>query len=63
MGSDIDKMLKTEAYITTKDHKEDFPNKVSCYLINPLKSSIGQNNKIILHKINNTVQSKNIISD
>ena len=63
MGSDIDKMLKTEAYITIKDHKEDFPNKVSCNLINTLKSSIGQDNKIILHKINNTVQSKNIISD
>ena len=31
----IDKMQETEAYITIKDHKEDFPNKTSCRLINP----------------------------
>ena len=34
--SDRIKILQeTEAYITIKDHKEDFPNKVLCCLINP----------------------------
>lgn len=34
----IDKMLKREAFIT-KNHKGNFPNKVSCRFINPLESS------------------------
>ena len=46
-----------EAYITIKGHKEDSPNKISCCLINPSKSSIGKISKVILDKINNTVQS------
>ena len=54
----IDKMQETEAYITIKDHKEDFPNKISCRLINPSKSSIGKISKVILDKINHIVQSK-----
>ena len=38
----IEKLQETKAYITIKDHKEDFPNKISCRLINPSKSSIGK---------------------
>ena len=36
----IEKLQETEACITIKDHKEDFPNKISCSLINFSKSSI-----------------------
>ena len=36
---------ETEAYITMKNHKQDFPNKISCRLINPLKPSIGKVSK------------------
>ena len=54
----IDKMQETEAYITIKDHKEDFPNKISCRSINPSKSSVGKISKVILDKINNIVQSR-----
>ena len=45
-------MYENEAYITIKDHKEDFPNKISCRLINPSKSDIGKISKQILDKIN-----------
>ena len=31
----IEKIEETEAYITVKDHKEDFPHKLSFRLINP----------------------------
>ena len=56
----IDKMLETEAYVTIRDRKEDFPNKISCCLINPSISSIGKISKVILDKINNIVQSKTV---
>ena len=53
----IEKMQKSECYITVKDHKEDFPHKIWCWLINPSKSGIGKLSKIILDKINNDVLS------
>ena len=37
----IEKMQETEAYITIRDHKESFLNKISCSLINLSKSSVG----------------------
>ena len=51
-----------EAYITIKDHKEAFPNKISCRLINPSKSSIDKISKVILDKISNVVQSRTSVN-
>ena len=51
-----------EAYITIKDHKEAFPNKISCRLINPSKSSIDKISKVILDKISNIVQSRTSVN-
>ena len=51
-------MQETEAYITIKDHKESFPNKIPCRLINPSKSSVGKISKVILDKINNHIQKE-----
>ena len=53
----IEKMQKSECYITAKDYKEDFPHKISCRLINPSKSDIEKLSKIILDKINSDVLS------
>ena len=50
-------MHESKCYITVKDHKEDFPHKISCRLINPSKSDIGKLSKIILDKINSDVLS------
>ena len=44
-----------EAYITMKDHKSEFPNKILCRLINPSKSSIGKISKVILDSINKKI--------
>ena len=46
---------ETEAYITIKDHKSEFPNKIPCRLIYPSKSSIGKISKVILDKINEKI--------
>ena len=53
----IKNMQESERYITVKDHKEDFPPKISCRMINPSKSVIGKLNKTILDKINSDVLS------
>ena len=39
-----------------KDHKEDFPNKIYCRLINPAKLCIGKISKVLLDKINHQIQ-------
>ena len=41
-----------EAFITLKDHKENFQNKPTCRLINPSKPEIGCISKQILEEIN-----------
>ena len=51
----IEVMQEDEAYITIKDHKDEFPNKITCHLINPSKSSIGRISKPILDKFNSHI--------
>ena len=48
---------ETEVYITIKDHKSEFPNKIACRLINPSKSSIEKISKVILDRINEKIIS------
>ena len=48
----IDTLAQKPAFITIKDHKENFPNHVKCRLINPAKSDIGVVSKNILDRIN-----------
>ena len=43
------------AYITLKDHKDNFNNKLPCRLINPAKPEIGIVSKKYLEKINSEV--------
>ena len=66
----IEKMLETEAYITIKDHKEGFPQKLSLRLLNLSKSDFGKISKNILGQINkliiastNVNQWKNTVID
>ena len=46
------------AWITIKDDKENFPNKISCRLVIPSKSEIGKISKTILDRINKDVIKK-----
>ena len=47
-----------EAFITFKDHKDNFINNPKCRLINPAKSQVGKVSKIILENINKSIRSK-----
>jgi hypothetical protein len=55
-------MAKKQAFITLKDHKENFANKPTCRLINPTKSEIGHISKQILEKINKAITKQNEIN-
>ena len=47
----------TEACITIKDHKSEFPNKILYHLIIPSKWSIGKISKVIPDRINEKIIS------
>jgi hypothetical protein len=51
-------MKKREAFISLKDHKENFENNPKCRLINPTKSESGKLSKVILGKINSNLRQK-----
>lgn len=51
----MDTIAQKEAFITLKDHKDNFPNHIQCRLINPAKSEIGIVSKHILDRINRDV--------
>ena len=53
----IDVPTEDEAFITIKDHKDNFPGKVQCRLINPAKNSIGVISKAILDRVNTNIRS------
>ena len=46
----IDKYTESNAFITIKDHKAEFPGRIQCRLINPAKSNLGKISKAILGK-------------
>ena len=55
-------MAKKEAFITLKDHKENFESTLPCRLINPAKSEMGIVSKKILDKITSKVSLKTAVN-
>ena len=51
-------IAKSPAFITLKDHKDNFHQKYPCRLINPCKSEIGAISKSILDRINSDLRQK-----
>ena len=54
----IEVTAKREAFITLKDHKENFRNKPTCRLINPCKPELGKVSKQIVEKIVHNIRTK-----
>lgn len=52
----ISPMEEKQAFITLKDHKDNFNNNPTCRLINPAKSEMGKVSKVILESINETIR-------
>jgi len=55
IGDRVEIMQESEAFLTVKDHKENFPNTLSFRLLNPSKSDIGKISKSFLDQINRAV--------
>ena len=51
-----EQIAKQQAFITLKDHKDNFANHPTCRLINPAKSELGKVSKQILDNINSTIR-------
>ena len=49
---------ENKAFITIKDHKENFRDRPKCRLINPAKSQIGKISKQILEQLNKKIREK-----
>ena len=49
---------KNECFITFKDHKQNFENKLPTRLINPAKNEIGRISKIVLENINSSLRKE-----
>ena len=58
----VQKLDENEVYVTIKDHKERFSDKISCHLINPSKTDIGKISKQILDRVNNPMLEKNKVN-
>ena len=54
----IESFAKGEAFVTLKDHKDNFVSHHECRLINPAKSEIGKISKHHLDTINTTIHKK-----
>ena len=58
----VQKLDENKVYVTIKNHKEEFPDKISCRLINPSKTDIGKTRKQILDRFNNTTLEKSKVN-
>ncbi|XP_065190597.1 uncharacterized protein LOC135821526 [Sycon ciliatum] len=53
----VNVLAKSEAFITLKDHKENFEKKLPCRLINPAKPQLGVASKEILESVTEPLRS------
>lgn len=54
----MDTMAKAGAFISLKDHKDNFENSLPCRLINPAKSEMGLVSKRVLDNINSRLKAQ-----
>ena len=48
----VESMAMKEAFITLKDHKDNFAKRPTCRLINPSKTEVGRISRQIIEEIN-----------
>ena len=57
LGDRIEVYSDSRAFVTLKDHKENFENDPKCRLINPAKSNIGKISKQLLQQLNKNIRA------
>ncbi|KAL9977705.1 hypothetical protein ACROYT_G015138 [Oculina patagonica] len=58
IGDRIESTARRQAFISIKDHKENFQNNPKCRLLNPAKNNLGLISKQILDRVNNSIRSQ-----
>ena len=58
VSSRMEVSAKNNAFVTLKDHKENFENNPTTRLINPAKNEVGRLSKAVLDRINGDVKQK-----
>ena len=58
IGDRIKSTARQQAFISLKDHKENFQNNPKCRLLNPAKNNLGLISKQILDRINSCIRSQ-----
>ena len=53
-----ERIAERQAFVSLKDHKENFANNPTCRLINQAKCEIGRISKQLLQRINTDVRNK-----
>ena len=48
----MERHSESNAFLTIKDHKQEFPNTIKCRIINPASNNLGKVSKRVLDKIN-----------
>ena len=59
----IDCLGKVDAFISLKDHKDNFLSNPKCRLINPAKREIGKISKLFIENINTKVRSLSAVHE
>jgi hypothetical protein len=55
-------LAMNKAFVTIKDHKDNFVNNPQCRLINPAKPELGKVSKVILDNINRNVRNATFVN-
>ena len=58
----MERHSESNAFLTIKNHKQDFPNSVKCRVINPASNSLGKLSKRVLDKINSKCRADSNVS-
>jgi len=53
----LERLAMNKAFVTIKDHKENFVNNPQCRLVNPAKPELGKVSKVLLDNINHNVRN------
>ena len=57
LSKKVECLARSNAFITIKDHKDDFPNRPKCRLINPAKPELGKVSKFFIDKANKDIRN------
>ena len=54
----VERIARTPAFVTLKDHKDNFRSNPTCRLVNPSKNEFGKVSKQLVEKINSGIIEK-----